>query len=84
MRICIQVVSISQDSDLKNTVMEDGDWILTMNGTEVSDYDSINQAISGLVGGDSVHCRCGRVQDDGTLKTFEIDFTLIEDQSGEY
>ena len=80
----IQVVSISQDSDLKNTVMEDGDWILTMNGTEVSDYDSINQAISGLVGGDSVHCRCGRVQDDGTLKTFEIDFTLIEDQSGEY
>ncbi len=80
----IQVLSVSEDSDLKNTAMQDNDWILTMNGHDVSDYDSINQAISGLVGGDSVHCRCGRVLEDGTLKTFEIDFTLLEDQSGEY
>ena len=80
----IQVLSVSEDSDLKNTAMQDNDWILTMNGHDISDYDSINQAISGLVGGDSVHCRCGRVLEDGTLKTFEIDFTLLEDQSGEY
>lgn len=80
----IQIVAVSDDSDLKNTILKEGDWILTMNGQEVSDYDSINRAIEGLVAGDSVHCRCGRVQEDGTLKTFEIDFCLLEDQSGDY
>lgn len=82
--IGVQIVSVSDDSDLKNTVLQEGDWILTMNGKEISDYDSINIAIEGLVGGDSVHCRCARVQEDGTLKTFEIDFRLLEDQSGDY
>lgn len=80
----VRIMGIDEDSDLKNTILEVGDWILTMNGREVSDYDSLNEALNGCVGGDSVHCRCGRIQEDGTLKTFEIDFRLLEDHSGEY
>ena len=82
--IGIQVVKISEDSDLRNTVMKENDWILTMNGKEVTDYDTINEAIAGMSAGDSVHCRCASVQEDGKLKTYEIDFRLLEDQSGEY
>ncbi len=82
--IGVQVIAISEDSDLRNTVMKEKDWILSMNGKEVSDYDSINEAIAGLSAGDSVHCRCATVQDNGKLKTYEIDFRLLEDKSGEY
>jgi hypothetical protein len=31
-----------------------------------------------------VHCRCASIQENGTLKTYEIDFRLLEDKSGEY
>lgn len=80
----VLVVTIADDSDLKNTAMKDGDWILKMNGKEVKDYDSINAAIEGLKGGDSVKCACARILDDGTVEHFDIEFTLLEDQSGDY
>ena len=80
----IQIVAIDEDSDLTNTELQPDDWILTMNGREVSDYDSINTAIEGAKAGDTVHCRCGRVREDGSLMTFEIDFRLLEDHSGDY
>ena len=53
--IGIQIISVSEDSDLKNTALQDKDWILTMNGQDVSDYDSINQAISGKFGGEMLN-----------------------------
>lgn len=80
----IQISGISEDSDLVNTILKPGEWILSMNGKEVSDYDSVNKAIEGLGAGETVHCRCARIRDDGKLETFEIDFKLLEDQSGEY
>ena len=52
--------------------------------TNYGGYDSINEAIAGLSAGDSVHCRCATVQENGKLKTYEIDFRLLEDKSGEY
>lgn len=80
----ILVCLIADDSDLKNTIFEPGNWILTMNGKEVVDYDTVNEAIEGCVGGDSVHCRCAKITDDGQVKTFELDFKLLEDKSGDY
>ena len=80
----IQINGIAEDSDLVNTILKPGEWILAMNGREVSDYDSVNKAIEGLAAGDTVHCRCARIKDDGRLETFEIDFKLLEDQSGEF
>lgn len=80
----VQIISLDEDSDLRNTTLELNDWILSMNGKDVVDYDSINKAISGLKAGDSVHCRCGRIEEDGSLRTYEIDFRLLEDHSGNY
>ncbi len=80
----ILVLKIDEDSDLNNTSVKIGDWILTMNGIEIADYDDVKKALNGAAAGDRVHCRIGRVQEDGTLKTFEIDFRLLEDQSGDY
>ncbi|MBQ3940582.1 MAG: trypsin-like peptidase domain-containing protein [Oscillospiraceae bacterium] len=78
------IKEIDEDSDLNNTTIQPGDWILAMNGRDISDYDSVNEVISELGAGDSVHCRCGRIREDGTLQTFEIDFRLLEDHSGNY
>lgn len=80
----ILVMSISEDSDLNSTELKVGDWILTVEGRQITDYDDVNKAIEGKVGGDTVHCRCGRVEEDGRFRTFEIDFKLLEDQSGDY
>ena len=80
----ILVVDIDKDSDLSKTILKPGDWILSMNGHNISNYDSINKALDGAVAGDSVHARCARIQSDGSVKTFEIDFRLLEDKSGDY
>ena len=80
----VLVMRVDSDSDLAKTDFRAGDWILEMNGKAVEDYDSINAAIEGCGAGDTVHCRCARILDDGSVKTFEIDFSLLEDQSGDY
>ncbi len=80
----ILVLKIDEDSDLNNTPLKIGDWILTMNGQDIRDYDDVFKAFQGYAAGDRVHCRCGRVLEDGTFKTFEIDFRLLSDQSGDY
>ena len=80
----ILIMSIAEDSDLKRTELQPGDWILSMEGQQVSDYDDVNAAINGKVGGDTVHCRCGRIEEDGKFRTFDVVFRLLEDQSGEY
>ena len=80
----VLVMRVDEDSDLSKTSFKPGDWILEMNGKAVTDYDSINEAIEGCGAGDTVHCRCARILDDGSVKKFEIDFRLMEDQSGDY
>jgi len=80
----ILIMSIEEDSDLTRTDLQAGDWVLTVEGKQVKDYDDVNEALEGKVGGDTVHCRCGRIEEDGRFRTFEIDFVLLEDQSGDY
>ena len=80
----ILIISYAEDSDLNNTALRAQDWILTMEGQEVTCLDDIYDALKGKEGGDSVHCRCARVEENGTVSTFEIDFTLLEDKSGEF
>lgn len=80
----VRVMTIADDSDLKHTIFREGDWIIRMNSKPVDDYDTLNEALEGKRGGDSVHCHCGRIGEDGKLSTFEVDFRLLEDQSGEY
>ena len=80
----VLVLKIDEDSDLNSTVFRSGDWIMTMNGRDVNKYDDLVKAVSGLTPEDQVHCHCGRIKEDGSFQTFEIDFHLLEDRSGEY
>lgn len=80
----IWITSIADDSPLNDTPVQVHDWILTMDGQEVTDGDNVTKVTSGKVGGESMHCRIARVEDDGTVSTFEVDFAVLEDQSGDY
>jgi len=80
----ILVLKIDEDSDLTHTIFKIGDWILTMNGKDVCDNGDITRAIEGLTAGQSVHCRCGHISENGSFTTYEIDFKLLEDRSGNY
>ncbi|MBR5371344.1 MAG: trypsin-like peptidase domain-containing protein [Oscillospiraceae bacterium] len=80
----ILVMSITEDSDLNRTALQPGDYIITVEGRQVTDYDDVNDALEGKIGGDYVHCRCARIDETGKVKYFEIDFRLLEDQSGDF
>ena len=80
----IQIIKLAEGCDISKTILKTGEWILSMNGMEVSDYDSVNKSIEGKAAGDTIHCRCARIKDDGKLETFEIDFKLMEDTSGDF
>ncbi len=80
----IHVLKIDEDSDIMNTEMQPGDWILNMNGKPVTNNDSITEAIQGCKAGDKVHCHCCRIMEDGSVYTFEVDVMLMEDHSGDY
>ena len=80
----VLVCGVDEDSDLAKTTFKIGDWMLTMNGHEISDYDTVKAAIAGLKGGDRIHVRCATVDDDGKVTYYEIDFSLLEDKSGNY
>ncbi len=80
----ILVMAVDEDSDLAQTTFKAGDWILEMNGHAVKDYDTVLSAISGLGAGDRVHAHCATVNAEGKVEYYEIDFTLMEDTSGDY
>lgn len=80
----ILVMEIAEDSDLAQTTFKPNDWMLKMNGKPVSDYDSVLEAIQGCVAGDKIHAHCAHVDEKGEVTYYEIDFTLMEDKSGDY
>jgi serine protease Do len=78
------IKEISKDCDISNTELKANDFILEMNGLPISNYDGIEAAIDGLVGGDTVTAKCARVSDNGEISYFDITFKLMEDTSGNY
>ncbi len=75
---------ISKDCDISNTELKKNDFIVSVDGVEVSDYDTLEQAIRGKKGGDTVKAKCARVSDDGKVSYFDIEFKLMTDTSGDY
>jgi len=78
------IEEISKDCDISNTELKPDDFIVEINGITVTDYESIELAIDGKVGGDKVTAKCARVADDGKVTYFDIEFKLMEDKSGDY
>ena len=77
------ITEISTDCDISNTDLKANDFILSMNGHSVSDYDSVLDALDGLQGGDTVTAHCARYE-KGRVTYFDITFQLEEDTSGNY
>lgn len=77
------VTEVSDECDISNTQLQPDDFILTMNGEKVSDYDSVLAVLDGCKGGDTVTAECARYE-KGRIAHYEIEFKLEEDTSGDY
>lgn len=81
----IYISDISQDCDIANTALEKGDFITKIDGTHVETYDELYDTISASYGaGDTVPATCAKVDEDGNIEEYEIEFKLMEDTSGDY
>ena len=80
----IWIEKISEDCDIANTELKAGDFMLSLDKQKLTDYDSLSQAISGKKGGDKVKAECARIEKDGSITRFTIEFRLMTDTSGDF
>lgn len=78
------ISQISEECDISNTELRVFDIITTINGTAVVNYEQVMDALEGFQGGDYVKADCVRVEKNGTIHEFEIEFRLEPDTSGNY
>ncbi len=83
LRKSIWISSVAEECDIHNTELQSGDFILSMNGHDVADYDDVQSALDGCKGGDIVTASCARFE-NGRVRYFEITFKLEEDTSGNF
>ena len=81
----VYIDSIDKDSDIANTELKAGDFIIEINGKTVSTYDELYDTISSQYeAGDTVPAACAHVDKDGNIDYYTIEFKLMEDTSGNY
>ena len=81
----IFVKEISEDSDLRNTELKTGDFIVEINGKSVKKYSEFYDTISSqYTVGDKVPATCAHIDKNGEISYYHIEFGLIEDRSGNY
>ena len=78
------IISIDEDCDIYNTQLQANDFIIAVNGNSVSNYDDVIAVLDGYKGGDLVAASCARVEDDGSITYFDIEFRIEVDTSGNY
>lgn len=78
------ITEISEDCDIADTELEVGDFILTINGTKVHNYDDLDLILDGKKAGDTLRAECARIDDDMNISYFNIEFKLMEDTSGDF
>ena len=79
----VWISDVSGDCDIHNTQLKAGDFILSMQGKPVREYDDILEATDGFKGGDTVTAHCARYE-NGKITYFDITFKLEEDRSGNF
>ncbi len=77
------IVEVDENSDISNTDLMPGDYITHINGMEVYDLPTVDDALEDAKPGDTAKATVARISSDGKLveKTFEISFILGEDTS---
>ena len=78
------ISEISEDCDIANTELQANDFILSMNGVSIANYDEVIEVLDGFKGGDTVTADCARLEEDGDITYFTIEFKLEEDTSGNF
>ncbi len=78
------IISIDEDCDIFNTELQAEDFIIAVNGTPVSNYDEVIAVLDGYKGGDMVKATCARLEEDGSITYFDIEFRIEVDTSGNY
>ncbi len=78
------ISEVSEDCDIANTELQPNDFMLTVNGMPAENYDTVMEALKDCKGGDTVTAECARVEEDGTVRYFTIEFKLELDTSGNY
>ena len=79
----VWISEVSEECDIHNTQLKAGDFILSMQGKPVKEYDDILDATDGCKGGDTVKAHCARYE-NGRISYFDISFKLEEDRSGNF
>lgn len=81
----IFVKEIADDSDIRNTDLKIGDFIVEINGKSVKTFSEFYDAISTqYTVGDKVPATCAHIDKNGEISYYHIEFGLIEDRSGNY
>ncbi|SHM69344.1 S1C family serine protease [Ruminococcus flavefaciens] len=81
----VYILKIEKDYDIANTALKPGDFITAINGTNVTTYHELYDAIkSQYKVGDKVPATCAHLDKDGEITYYDIEFKLVEDTSGNY
>lgn len=77
----IVIASVSEDSDLADKDVKEGDMIIAVNGKDMTDTDMLSEMIEDMSAGDTLTLTIVRVNTDNWSQTEqEIEVTLVEDR----
>lgn len=76
----IYIDEIVEGSDIANTDLKPGDFIVAINGKSVATFSELDETIGESYGvGDLVPATCAHIDPDGTVSYYTIEFRLMED-----
>ncbi len=78
------ITDISDECDVSNTDLKVDDFILSVNGTKVYNYETLNSVLNGKKAGDTLTAECARIDGDMNISYFEVKFKLMSDTSGDF
>lgn len=73
------IYSISQNSDLVNKDVKEGDLVIGFNGKDLEDYNDLLDFVENGSVGDKVTLKICRIDQNYKLNIFEIEVKLVED-----
>lgn len=80
----IWINQIDPDCDIANTSLAVNDVIISVNNTDVYDYDTLYSTIKGKTPDDLMTAKVKRYSSNGSVQEFEIQFHPVADTSGNY
>ncbi len=76
----IVIYSISPDSSLASTKVQEGDMIISVNGTPLDDPSYLSELIENSEVGDTITLGIIRINEDYSYEEFDAQVTLVEDR----